>query len=109
MGVVDVLIFAAAGYTAQGVKLRDARRRTGRWLQELGRRMWPITQQLQSYRAPGFRSATQGRRIALIGLVMLFIGWPDTTFVASLIYGFSPLLFASCPHLQGTASPLCDQ
>ena len=98
MGVVDDdLIFAAAGYTAQGVKLRDARRRAGRWLQELSRRMWPVTHHLQSYQAPGIRSTTHGRHIALIGLLMLFIGWPDTTFIASLIYGFSAVGFS--PHV----------
>ena len=36
MGVVDDdLIFAAAWYSAQGVELREVRRRTGRWLQQL--------------------------------------------------------------------------
>ena len=39
----------------------------------------------------------QGRHIALVGLIMLLIGWPDTTFVASLIYGFSAVGFS--PHV----------
>ena len=59
--------------------------------------MWPVTHHLQSYQAPSIRSATHGRHIALIGLTMLFIGWPDTTFVASLIYGFSAVGFS--PHV----------
>ena len=97
MGVVDDdLIFAAAGYAAQGVGLREVRRRTGRWLQELSRRTWPITYHLQTYQPPPVRSATKGRYIALIGLIMLLIGWPDTAFVASLISGFSAVGFS--PH-----------
>ena len=59
--------------------------------------MWPVTHHLQSYQAPSIRSATHGRHIALIGLLMLFIGWPDTTFIASLIYGFSAVGFS--PHV----------
>ena len=90
-GVVDDdLIFAAAGYSAQGVKLREVRRR----LQELSRRTWPITHHLQAYQPPGIRSAMQGRHIVLIGLIMLLIGWPDTTFVAGLLYGFSAVGFS---------------
>ena len=84
MGVVDDdLIFAASGYAAQGVGLRQVRRRTSRWLRELSRRMWPITYHLQTYQPPPVRSATRGRHIALIGLIMLITGWPDTTFVAN--------------------------
>ena len=96
MGVVDDdLIFAAAGYSAQGVKLCEVR-----WLQELSRRTWPSTHHLQAYQPPGIRSATQGRRIALIGLIMLLIGWPDTTFVVGLLYGFSAVGFS--PHVPTT-------
>ena len=98
MGVVDDdLIFAASGYAAQGVGLREVRRRTGRWLQELSRRMWPIAYHLQAYQPPPVRSATRGRHIALIGLIMLITGWPDTTFVANLIYGFPAVGFS--PHV----------
>ena len=59
--------------------------------------MWPITYHLQTYQPPPVRSATRGRHIALIGLIMLITGWPDTTFVANLIYGFPAVGFS--PHV----------
>ena len=42
----------------------------------------------------------QGRHIALIGLIMLLIGWPDATFVAGLLYGFSAVGFSPSTRLS---------
>ena len=45
----------------------------------------------------GPAKVTRGRHIALIGLLMMFIGWPDPTFMECLIFGFPAVGFS--PHV----------
>ena len=68
-----------------------------RWIHELARRTWPITDWMRQFQPQGPASVTKGRRIALIGLLMLFIGWPDPTFMECLLFGFPAVGFS--PHV----------
>ena len=98
MGVVDDdLLFAADQYRQLGSSLRTTRQHTTRWIHELARCTWPITEWLRQFQPPGPARVTRGRHIALIGLLMMFIGWPDPTFMECLIFGFPAVGFA--PHV----------
>ena len=98
MGIVDDdLLFAADQYRQLGASLRQTRHRMTRWIHELARRTWPITEWLRQFQPQGPARATKGRHIALIGLLMMFIGWPDPTFMECLIFGFPSVGFS--PHV----------
>ena len=100
MGIVDDdLVFGADQYQQLGASLRVARQRMARWIHELARRTWPITDWMRQFQPYGPASVTKGRHIALIGLLMLFIGWPDPTVMECLIFGFPAVGFS--PRLGG--------
>ena len=95
MGIVDDdLLFAADQYRQLGVTLRTSRQHMTRWIHELARRTWPITEWLRQFQPTGPAKVTRGHHIALIGLLMMFIGWPDPTFMECLIFGFPAVGFS---------------
>ena len=72
MGIVDDdLIFAADQYQQLGASLRVARQRMTRWIHELARRTWPITDWMRQFQPHGPALVTKGRHIALIGLLVV--------------------------------------
>ena len=92
----DDLWFAARG-ASKPPSTRALRQRMLSWLQELGRRLQPVTDHVRKFQSPEVRSVTQSRHIILFGVIMLLMSWPDLGFVQCLLGGFPAVGFS--PHV----------
>jgi len=93
----DDLLFAADQSGQFYGNLRAVRQKQVRLLTELGDRWTGVTTYLRQFQAPSVASATAGRHLGLIGLLMLLVDWPDPTFMEHLVFGFPSIGYS--PHV----------
>ena len=101
--IVDSDLLAAAYMSSRDpVYVRTSRQKACKWLSELARRWQPVTDFIRQSQREEVRLVTASRHIALIGLLLLLIQWPDHDLMFDLIFGFPAVGFA--PHLPVYAS-----
>lgn len=93
----DDLLFAADQSGQLYGRFRETRQHQVRLLTELSDRWSGVTLHLRALQAPTVASATSGRHLGLIGLLMLLLDWPDPTFMEHLVFGFPSIGYS--PHI----------
>ena len=87
--VVDSDLWAAAYMSSRNPDdVRKSRQRACGWIAELARRWMPVTSFLRQHQPAEVKAVTASRHIALIGLLLLLIQWPDHDLMHDLIFGF---------------------
>ena len=101
--VVDSDLWAAAYMSSRNPDdVRKSRQRACNWIAELARRWMPVTNFLRKHQPFEVKAVTASRHIALVGILLLLIQWPDHDLMHDLIFGFPAVGFA--PHLPVYAS-----
>ena len=96
--IVDSDLLAAAYMSSRDpAYVRTSHPKACKWLSELARRWQPVTDFIRQFQPEEVRLVTASRHIALIGLLLLLIQWPDHDLMFDLIFGFPAVGFA--PHL----------
>ena len=93
----DDLWFAADQCGLRYGQIRNIRQQHMRVLEELSSRWQGVTHHLRQFQAPPVASATAGRHLGLIGLLMVLVDWPDPAFMEHLIFGFPSIGYS--PHI----------
>ena len=102
--VVDSDLLAAAYMSSrEPTSVRTSRQRACKWISELARRWQPVTDFIRQFQPEEVRLVTASRHIALIGLLLLLVQWPDqlNVLVSLVFYNWYFISYVVTFWLQG--------